>query len=270
MKRLLIGSLLKVAPLLLFGVSLASASTVQYSADIFSPSGSELPLNSVTLALKKFDVTGGLVLTNVELFVYWTDTSSITVENIDNLNTHAFSGATASVPLTLSGSGFSNLMFTANAGPINSASSTPAFTNAPGGPVAGMNVPQAVTFVGFPCPPGQVCSFSGINRYDNVKGSGQSSTTVTADNFGLFSTIGLGTFNVTLLGGIPVFSGLEIGGSNHLLFSGDALLGGRVAVTYTFENPGASEVPEPTTLLLVGSAVVGIALKLRRRPGLIV
>jgi len=132
-----------------------------------------------------------------------------------------------------------------------------------------MNVPQAVTFVGFPCPPGQVCLIAGINRYDNVKGTGQSSTTVSAGNFGLFSTIGLGTFNVTLLGGIPVFGGTEIGGSNHLLFSGDALLGGRVVVAYTFENPG-SQVPEPITLLLVGSAVVGIALKLRRRPGSIV
>src|SRR5439155_16295958 len=123
------------------------------------------------------------------------------------------SGATASVPLTLSGSGFSNLNLTASSTPINSATSTPSFTSAPSGPVAGMNVPQAVTIVGNPCPPGQVCTFSGVNRYTNLTGAGQSSTTVSSDNWGLFSTIGFGTFNVTLLGGIPGFSGTEIGGS---------------------------------------------------------
>jgi len=258
MKRLLFGVLRTVVPLLASG-GFTYAATIPYSADIFSPPGSEMPLSSVTLTLPKFDVTSGAgTLTNVELFVYWTDTSTITVANTDNLNAHAFSGATASVPLTLSGPGPTTLVFNAIAGPIASATSTPSFTTAPSGPVPGMPVPQAVTFSGLPCPPGQVCTFNGVNQYDNIKGSGQSSTAVAMSNFGLFSSTGVGTFNVTLMAGSPIFSGTEIGGINHLTFSGDALIGGRVVVVYT-------AVPEPMTLLLVGPALAGFALKLRRR-----
>src|SRR5689334_9605144 len=112
MNRLLVGSVGKLASLLALGVSFACASTIPYSADIFSPPGSELPINAVTLNLQTFDTTLG-TLTGVQIFVYWSDTSTITVANTDDLNAHSFSGATASVPLTLSGSGFADLNFIA-------------------------------------------------------------------------------------------------------------------------------------------------------------
>jgi len=267
MKRLLIASMWKVAPLLVFGGSLANANTVQYSADIFSPAGSQMPINAVTLTLPKFDISQG-VLSSVDLFVYWADTSSITVANNDNLNAHAFSGAIASIPLTLSGVGFSDLNFLASTNPIASATSTPNFTNAGSGPVPGMPVPPAITFVGLPCPPGQACTFNGVNVYNNIQNTGQNSTSVTVNNWGLFSTAGTGTFNVTLLGGIPVFSGTEIGGLGHIMFTGDVLIGGKVVVLYTFTPGGAAQVPEPVTLLLIGPALAGLVFKLRRKPRL--
>jgi hypothetical protein len=257
----------KCVPLLVFGGSLASAATVEYSADIFSPAGSQLPITGVTrtLALTKFDTSLG-VLSGVELFVYWTDTSSITVANTDDLNAHAFSGATASIPLTLSGSGFSNLAFVASTQPIASGTSTPTFTSAPSGPVLGMPVPPAVTFVGLPCPPGQVCSFDGINHYANIQASGQNSTLVPVNNWGLFSQPGPGgTFTVSLFGGTPFFNGTEIGGSGNLMFAGDVVIGGRVVIRYTYTPGGGVLIPEPSTLLLVGPAAIWIAVRLRRK-----
>jgi hypothetical protein len=80
----------------------------------------------------------------------------------------------------------------------------------------------------------------------------------------LFSTAGFGTFNVNLLGGSPSFSGTELGGgSGHLMFSGDILIGGKVVVIYTF-TPAVTQVPEPATLLLLCPAVLAMAWKLLR------
>lgn len=124
----------------------------------------------------------------------------------------------------------------------NATTSTPLAVNAPGsltittnavaGPVSGTADPKVVT------------TFPGLT------GSGMPSLVVPMADWSLFEGTGFATFSLTASG--PNASILP----PPLLVGGNTTVGGITTITYSFAS--TSEIPEPATMGLIGSALLGI------------
>jgi hypothetical protein len=176
-------------------------------------------------------------------------TGEVDVINIDNNATHHFTGATSSVPLTVTGPGSLSVTATAVAGAIGSATSTPTTESRNGIPI--------VPAWGDPVP-----KLLGQNTYQGLPGSGSSSSS--PGNLAAYSGAGyvLLSFNAAAGGG--TYGGTEVGGSGHLFFGGNAAAGGDVKITYTYHQEQQA-IPEPETLFLVGSALIGVSVMFQRK-----
>ncbi len=113
-------------------------------------------------------------------------------------------------------------------------------TNAVAGPVSGTATANGETMV-----PG-------------LTGSGLLSLVVPSADWSFFE--GTGTFAASLAAGAANFS---ISGPKSLFVNGDATVGGTTTIAYAFVS--TSDLPEPATMTLVGSALLGIGFFARRR-----
>jgi hypothetical protein len=114
-------------------------------------------------------------------------------------------------------------------------------TNAVAGPISGSAAP-------------------GFNSFTGITGSGSPSVNVASSDFSFFEGSGVTFASFSLVGGNGSFSGTAIPG---VFFSGSAVAGGNTTITYNYSTP--STTPEPATMTLFGSALLGIGFFARKR-----
>jgi len=261
--------------LLVVGASGANASTlcasgpdtVSYCANIFATeiTQQEAPWSqSVSLPVfnqAAFSTPGHVAeLASVVVTLDWNMTGDLDVYNVDYYElpatpTHTFDNGVASVPLKVTGPGLA-VHATAMTGPIASATSTPTTES--------QNSVPITPHYGDPVP-----GYLGESTYQGLMGSGTSSSSPLS--LAAYQSFGPGTLTLTAaatslnaggLGGI--YSGTELNGSGTLAFSGKANVGGAVEITYDYDYY-AQPIPEPVTLLTVGSALIAVGLIFRRK-----
>jgi hypothetical protein len=181
--------------------------------------------------LTDYTPTLGNILTGITISLSWTTAGSVDI----------FNTATSPAPFTNAGT-LTPLTLTAPA----SLSLTP---NAVGGPVSGTAAASVETMV-----PGA--------------GSGMPPTAgltlaVPMADWGSFE--GTGTFSASLAAGTTSFSVTLPPGSPLFYRGGGDLVGGVTTITYTFVPTSTTTIPEPATMGLIGSALLGIGFFAFRR-----
>jgi hypothetical protein len=86
-------------------------------------------------------------------------------------------------------------------------------------------------------------------------------TTITS-GLNAFQGMGASTVQFVASDNGTAINGVEDGGTNFLSWGGNGSAGAILEVTYTFD---IQSVPEPTTMVLIGSSMLGLGLMLRRR-----
>jgi hypothetical protein len=185
------------------------------------------PFND-SLLFNGFNTMGGtLQLTGVEITLATTATAEIDVGNFSG-QTQAFTSATASIPVSAS--------------LVTTATSTTASETVTAGPIAG-TIGSAFADYAFP---------------------GNSATASSTDTVGsgLFSEFigGTNAVDINVVGNIGSYAGTAGTGTN---FGGSAVVGALVTVEYDYTT--VSSTPEPTTMLLFGSALVGLGVMRKRK-----
>lgn len=231
------------------------------------------PAGPVTIDIPSFVSTNlpgnqYTVLQSVDLIVSWASAATVEVTNT-NSSSEAFTGATASVPLTISGP--ESVSVTGLSGPVN-------------GSVGGATTTPTPVYMTVTDRRIQ-CNALGGTYNDPSAGectyvSGTTTTTVDGQaSFGTTQTIGSGSNGPILtnlsqyeLGVLPVvfmasagdasFGGTETGRAGDLFFGGTGVIGGTLDVDYTYTSQTA---PEPVTQFLVGGALLVIGMRLRRK-----
>jgi len=236
------------------GSSLANASSITWYNNIFtapdSPtSASNSPVGapnqystpySATVTIPTFDpltAPPGFInqLTSVQIVMNWLSSGSVTIYNFDSNSAHNFTAASSSVPLSITG-------------PDGTVVNTTALT----GPSGGGSVAAA------PC--GGCFSSTTVN---GLSGSGTANNTVIGAGLLNYYGNGITTLNFSFTSGNAAFSGTEVGGSGHLAFGGTAIDGAGIAVTYNYVT--VAGVPEPSSFLMLGSALLGLGVIIRKR-----
>jgi hypothetical protein len=181
---------------------------------------------SQDLFFNGFNTMGGtLTLTGVEITLATTATAEIDIINTLG-TTQAFTSATASIPVSAS--------------LVTTATSTTAAETVTAGPIAGT-------------------LSTGVGPYAFPGNSATASFTDTVGS-GLFSEFIGGTNSVEI--GVVGNNGTYGGNANSgVFFSGSAAANELVSVEYDYV---VSTTPEPTTMLLFGSALVGLGFMRKR------
>jgi hypothetical protein len=285
--------------LVVLTAALGNASTIAYYTDIFVPGpnasystsdGSALTNaqliaegsgatkydttaagQTASVVLPKFDVTStnpGMyrVLDSVQIAVGWAALGAIDVTN-SNATSQSFSAATSTVPLYFFGPGGLTFNVNATAGPVSGTV----------GPQTTGTVPEDLSSYGSfgssICvnllhgswnPGTQICDAPGspVNGSSHVSGVSQ-----TGDAYSSLLTSGLGNFlgnggtNLSFTVNLDqgVYAGSSVPGVS---FGGSASAGAAMEIIYQYHE---LPLPEPVTMSLVGSALVGIAVLARRK-----
>jgi hypothetical protein len=138
----------------------------------------------------------------------------------DTSSNQTFTNAESSVPLTLTGP--------------DGLSQT---VDAVAGPISGTVVP-------------------GENKFPGLTGTGTLTINVPSADFGAFEIPPSATTDTySVAGNMGTFSGMSVTG---VFFGGEAVAGGVTTVTYDYVIPSAT--PEPTTMVMMGAALVGLGL----------
>jgi len=103
---------------------------------------------------------------------------------------------------------------------------------------------------------------NGVNNFPGQSGSGNN--TQNASNLSPYEGFGSGNFSASVTAQNQNYSGSssDPGSAGKIFFGGNSTTGAILSVTYTYE---AVAVPEPLTFGLMGSALVGLAMLVRRK-----
>jgi hypothetical protein len=226
--------------------SLASASTITWYNNIFVPGASGGATNSpqgtpsqytvpfaTTVEIPRFDLSSAPsgfyhVLNSVQIVLNWAITGTVSVANFDIGVAHTFNNATANIPLSLIGPDSTTVNATAIAGPTS------------GVAAAGLS----------------------ITPFPGLTGSGSSNNTVIGAGLSAYQGFGSANLSFSVNSGSGTYGGTQTDGSGNLFFGGTSDVGGSIMVTYNYET---LPVPEPGTFVLMGGALVGVGLFVRRR-----
>ncbi|MDR3699913.1 MAG: PEP-CTERM sorting domain-containing protein [Candidatus Sulfopaludibacter sp.] len=179
------------------------------------------------------------ILTGVQLTLSWVSSGTVQVSNLDCLFGIGscppvdipFTSASSNVPLTLTLGGV-----TVNAPGVAGPVSGTAKNSTDGGPV---------------------------NSFAGQHGSGSTGNPV--GNLALFEGFGNSTISGNVSNGSQAYSGTAGAGYPPALsFGGTSTTGAVLQVQYTYTQ-AQIPVPEPTSMALIGSAMLGFGLLLRRR-----
>lgn len=216
---------LAAAALAAMGTSAAFATTITEHGSLSSQTTTAYNAPGLTIYIPQFDTTLG-TLNSISISTTTSEVANVSVNNTDLNNAWSFTNGKAEVFLNVTGpSSFSQYVTT-----------------------------DAIQ------PSGTVAANSTQN-YPGLTGSQTSSNTVTT---GLSSFEGVGSNNLSFAATVlsSSFSGTTSAPSNTLYFGGGSSLGVDLTVVYDYT---ATSVPEPTTLALMGTAIIGIGLVRRKR-----
>jgi hypothetical protein len=275
-------------------VCTSGAFTLTCSVPIFeSPSGANPTASAaggyevnaswgpVNVLLPRFDTQGGLYsLDSVTVTLNWTTTGTVTVDNKDINNAHSFTGAGTTAPVTVTGPAGLTIGANASTPLFDSATSTAneviihasdmSFTDGYDGPgVPNAPVPKAVVFVftgGKPCDPKtQANRCVEIDTDATYIQNGAGNVAGAPAGLGAYEGNGPANLIFQATSGDVGHTGTEVGSSGFLSFGGQANVGGTIQILYTYSQNPTGEVPEPVTMVLVGSAMLGIGVVFRKR-----
>ena len=258
------------------------ASTLTYYIDVFSgiaasttpiTPGPGVPVQvpaggtTVTIQVPQFNTALG-TLTQVDFLLNTFSTATATVTNSNPNSSETYSNLNTSMPITVSQMGPPNVSLgTTNTAGVASGSvgaATPTILQIPLSP--GFTATVCTSIGGTVDPDGIHCDLPTGGVTPTQQNNTGLSATGTASNS---ITSALGAFesaspvNVPyqgIVGSISV-NGTETSGNGDLQFSGSGQAGAIFEVTYEYIPLNS---PEPTTMVLIGSSILGLGLLLRR------
>jgi hypothetical protein len=215
---------LSLAALVGVGLALGTSAGAQVIVQTFTIPTAPVPIND-TFTFNTFQGSLG-ILGNVTLTLSTSITAEVDIFNSSGVN-QAFTGATATIPVTLSAPGPTVVNATAIAGPLSG-------TAAPGSNDFTGLVSNASTTVNVP--------MIDWGLYEDPPASATATLTAT-------STTG-------------TYSGS--GAPGVLFFGGNATVGGTITLTYFYQPAGT--IPEPGTTTFLAAGVLGsLGMVIRRR-----
>ena len=196
---------------------------------------------------------------NADQLIFSHVTASASAPFTDTFTLGGFQVGVGGVPLTAVLSGITISVTQTTQGEVdvfNTTGAIQSFTN--GNASVPISVsgpgPTSINFSAVAGPlSGTVTAASASTAFKGAVGSSTVNTSVLAANFGLYTSGP--TVSVSFSTGTGVFSGSAVPG---VFFSGNAQSGGTTTITYNYTVP--SGVPEPGTMLLLGSALLGAGL----------
>jgi hypothetical protein len=251
---------LSTAALATVAAGLASAGQVGFLSNVVGPSSTEV---NYTLTLPKFDPALG-TLTNVTLYFFATETSSdFTVTNNASISEQFDLSVTSNLVRNATNTATAADKFTGETVQLFDTGIGTALGNCganPGSTVLPNNGCTSITLASLASHNYAPFSISNTDaNYGLTKGTGIDGLTgVTKAGTLLANYIGAAsTFNLTgVTQGTTSFSGGGLNQSLTQVTSGTF----RAEVDYTYSVPVTTGTPEPATMALLGSALIGLGL----------